>query len=319
MPFCSPRLLASVTCTLLLQLPLAGLNAPALAQTSGTGRNSAFFQKAKKELNPTYYFLYRIVDRLARANGLDQTPWRIINPNKYDINAFASEVNLIAVYTGLLDVLAGDADAIACVVGHEMAHHIERHIALKQVDVAKAKQRLEARKQELIRQEQSRRTASQGWSLITSIVKKTTGVHVPINPIEMSNPDQMKQDLQNASTSENQTLAVASQQMEFEADRIGYQYMARAGFDPKGCLRVMAVLGRMPDAEFDGTHPAIPRRAEQLQTLMTEQPPQRLAAEGRTRLQGSTALTYAVSADGASLRVNSRFGSSRDGFVMSDI
>ena len=29
------------------------------------------------------------------------------------MNAFATEVNLIAVYSGLLDVLAGDADAMA--------------------------------------------------------------------------------------------------------------------------------------------------------------------------------------------------------------
>lgn len=57
----------------------------------------------------------------------------------------------------------------------------------------------------------------------------------------------------------------------------------------------MDVLGRMPEAEFDGTHPAIPRRAKALRTLMVEQPSPTLAAEGRARLQGSSALTYTIS------------------------
>lgn len=308
--------LAALAC-----FPFSGEASPLLAQAGGgqVTRNTAFFQKAKKELPEGYYFLYRVVDRLARANNLDQNPWRIKSIPKYDMNAYATEVNLIAVYSGLLDVLAGDADAMACVIGHEMAHHVERHIPQKTVDLAKAKQRLEEKKQELIRKEQNRQSAAQGWSLITGILRGTTGVNLPITPVAPSNPDQMRQDLENAAEGEEQNLATASQRHELEADRMGYQYMTRAGFDPKGCLRVMAVLGRMPQAEFDGSHPAIPRRVKQLETLMVEIPPQRLAAEGRALLQGSAALTYAVSADRESLRVNSRFGSSRGGFVMSDL
>jgi len=46
-----------------------------LAQASGG--NAATFTRAKHELGPNIYFTYRIFDRLARANGLDQMPWRI--------------------------------------------------------------------------------------------------------------------------------------------------------------------------------------------------------------------------------------------------
>ncbi|MFN5463566.1 MAG: M48 family metallopeptidase [Cyanobacteriota bacterium] len=294
---------------------------PQLAQArpGQVTRNTAFFQQAKKDLPEPYYFLYRIVDRLARANQLDTTPWRIVSVPKYDMNAFATEVNLIAVYTGLLDVLAGDADAIACVVGHEMSHHVERHIPLKQADLAKAQQRLDDRKQELIRKEKSRQASAQGWSIFSNILQTATGVSLPINPAGNADPARMEQDLQAASDSEVQNLAIASQQMEFAADRVGYAYVSRAGFDPQGCLRVMDVLGRMPEAEFDGTHPAIPRRAKALRALMVEQPPSSLAAEGRVRLQGSSALTYTISEDRKSLRVNSRYGSAKGGFVMSDL
>lgn len=320
-PFrCGVRVLA-VCAAGIFQSGLPTHATPLLAQ-AGAGqvtRNTAFFQKAQKDLPEPYYFLYRIVDRLARANNLDTTPWRIMRIQKYDMNAFATEVNLVAVYSGLLDVLAGDADAVACVVGHEMAHHVERHIPLKQVDVAKAKQRLEDKKQELIRKERSRQASAQGWSLFSTILQSTTGIGLPINPSGSSDPARMEQDLQEASADEVQNLAIATQKMEFAADKVGYQYMARAGFDPNGCLRLMDVLGRMPEAEFDGTHPAIPRRAKEFRALMLETPPQRLAADGRARLLGRPALTYAISEDRQSLRVNSRYGSSKRGFVMSDL
>lgn len=65
----------------------------------------------------------------------------------------------------------------------------------------------------------------------------------------------------------------------------------------------MESLGRTPGAEFDSDHPATSK----------------LASEGRARLLGSSALTYSLSADGESLRMNSRFGSSKAGFQMNDL
>lgn len=317
----SPLLIALATAATALATTLPAASPPVLAQTSpgGASRNSAFFQKAQRELSGNYYFLYRIVDRLARANDLDKSPWRIQNIPEYDMNAYATQVNLIAVYTGLLDVLAGDADAMACVIGHEMAHHVERHIPLRQVNAAQAQQRIEAKGQELVRQERNRQSAARTWSFLGGLVRQATGFGIPINPVGQADPEKMREELSQTAASEKQNLALASQQHEFEADRIGYQYMSRAGFDPKGCLRMMEALGRLPQAEFEGTHPATSRRMDQLRSLMVEMPASVLAAEGRSRLQGTAALTYAESADRSSLRVNSRFGSAKGGFVMNDL
>lgn len=71
-----------------------------------------------------------MIDRIARANELDNRPWRVVTIAKYDVNAFATDVNLIAIYDGILDQLAGDSSALACVVAHEMGHHAKRHIAV---------------------------------------------------------------------------------------------------------------------------------------------------------------------------------------------
>ncbi|MEW6493511.1 MAG: M48 family metallopeptidase [Cyanobacteriota bacterium] len=92
---------------------------------------------AETELSENVYVLYRIVERMARANELNQHPWRVVISPEYEINAHATEANLIVIYSGLLDQLAGDTSALACVVGHEMAHHAHRHLAIRSAEYTK--------------------------------------------------------------------------------------------------------------------------------------------------------------------------------------
>ena len=99
-----------------------------------------------------------------------------------------------------------------------------------------------------------------------------------------------------------------SRDREFEADIIGYQYMATAGFEPEGCIRMLKVLGRIPGSEVDSTHPAIPKRIERMRELIVEKPPSSLLPVGESRIRTSQPLTYEPSKDGQSLRINSRHG-----------
>lgn len=102
--------------------------APTVTETEAVFDN--IYDQAKAELPDNLYVLYRIVERLARANNLDEHPWRIIIADDNDINAHASEANLMVIHFGLLDQTAGDASALACVVAHEMAHHTHQHAAI---------------------------------------------------------------------------------------------------------------------------------------------------------------------------------------------
>jgi beta-barrel assembly-enhancing protease len=91
------------------------------------------YEQAAAELPEDYYILYRIVERMARINNLADLPWRVgissVEENAGDcINAFASQANLVYLCKGLMDRVAGDVSALACVVGHEMAHHQLHHI-----------------------------------------------------------------------------------------------------------------------------------------------------------------------------------------------
>lgn len=124
--------------TLVLPLPDLGsaaranlVSPEAQQQLDDLDEAGSIYRQAREELPENLYVLYRIVERIARANDIDNHPWRVVMADDTLINAYATEVNLIIVHYGLLDQMAGDVSALACVVGHEMAHHTERHIAIR--------------------------------------------------------------------------------------------------------------------------------------------------------------------------------------------
>lgn len=74
-----------------------------------------------------FYKLYRISEKLIRANNLDYANWLISVRKTEDVNAYAAHINRVTIYTGLYDALYGDDDAMAFVIAHEMGHLILGH------------------------------------------------------------------------------------------------------------------------------------------------------------------------------------------------
>ena len=313
--------------TILFSLGTLLFSDPLTALANTYSKSTDIYQKARGELSEDLYTAYRIVDRLARANGIDNSPWRVVLLPEYHINAFATEANLIALYNGLLDQIAGDASALACVIGHEMGHHTERHIALSPAEEAKIRARIrqEAEAEVTAEAEDAQRDAT-GAAVGSSVFRTGGGFFGGVGRTIGNTGGTVLENegRQRLRTSEerieeiialkeqelNESLAENSRKYEFESDQVGYQYMARAGFEPQGCLRMLDVLGRTPGAEFDTSHPAIPKRIKTLKELMREYPAENLAQEGKKRLAISQPLTYDLSKDGASLRINSRRGGS---------
>ncbi|MFM7409105.1 MAG: M48 family metallopeptidase [Cuspidothrix sp.] len=321
------------TCSLVLTLLVPNMlsvdakSKPKAKPTTSTVKNDTIYQKAKKELPEDYYVVYRIVERIARADAIDNTSWRVAIGEKYDINAFASDVNLLTVFNGLLDQLSGDPSALACVMGHEMAHHTKRHIAVSQAEQEKliAQYQAEAEQEAMKEAQSAQNEASSsaiGGAVIQGIGNAVGGIGGLFgkvgggmlgasaqNRIELARKripaivERKKQELKDK-------IAENSRKQELEADELGYKYIVTAGFEPEGCMRVMEILGRTPGSEFDTTHPAIPKRIEQLKTLMTQYPPAKLAQQGQQKLATIPPLTYDISKDKASLRINSRRGGS---------
>ena len=85
---------------------------------------------------------------MIRANGLDEHPWRFQISDDYEIDAYADELNKIVIYKGLLDQIHGDDAALAFIIGHELAHHTQRHLVQKEGAEASLKEKLLTEAQE---------------------------------------------------------------------------------------------------------------------------------------------------------------------------
>jgi len=274
-----------------------------LAQSKSNPNLHPILQQAQKDLPNNYFVVYAIVDRLARANNLDNKPWRVTVTSNYEVNAYASDTNLLTFEAGLLDQLEGNASALACAIAHEMGHHTKQHLGY-----GPAKEQ-EALKQELARLEKDKLIAEQDAQVqaalgigvaagATAIGSQVGGVGGQVIGIigtifggasqqKARNIEKIKAEIEvQADARYKQKLVEISQNQEFEADQLGYLYSVKAGFDPEGCIRVMEVLGRMPGSQMEGgSHPAPEKRTKQIEDLIAKYPPETLKAEGKTSLQ----------------------------------
>jgi len=306
----------------------------------------AFYQRARSDMEGAlgrvgedYYVTYRIVERIARANGLDDRPWRIRITTEDNINAFASDLNMLTFEGGILEQLSGDRAALACVVGHEMAHHTQNHVPTRvevqtRVTSLQEEALLEARGEV----ESAQRQGSVLGSIFGAISGTLGGViardsyvggviagNVANQVLQGLNEEQTNQAIGRAEEIYEERVKALDTEFsgvlhdqESEADEVGYSYMVRAGFESEGCIRTMNVLNRTETSQLPSfSHPKPEDRLAELNALNTAAGNQGLVSQGDANISRSAnPLEYGVGRDGASLRVESRFGSQDidDGF-----
>ena len=159
--------------------------------------------------------------------------WEVVVFDEDEINAFADPNGKIGVFNGILRV-ADTPDALAAVIGHEVAHATQGHV----MDRARKNARQEI------------------WATIGGAA---TGVG-----------DMWRQGLAIMSG-----LPFAREQ-ETEADLVGLEYMAKAGFDPRAAVYLwknMAAAklaqGREQVPEFLSTHPSDSARIDNMIKSLT--------------------------------------------------
>jgi predicted Zn-dependent protease len=315
-----------------------GTSITATPTDNSAAANKQFYQTAREDMEGAlgsigkdYYVVYRIVERLARANGLDERPWRIRISPDLEVNASASNLNLLTFESGLLEQLEGDRDALACVVGHEMAHHTQKHIPSM---VAKQQQLENLQKAALIEARQEVEAANRRGGLFGSLINIATNIigtavsrssswggwltgSVANQTLNGLNQEQTQQAMAKAeeiykkrAAALDAKYAAELQKQESEADRVGYEYIVRAGFAPQGCNRTMALLSQTETSMLPSiSHPKPSDRLANLKTLNTTATNQKLTTEGEANLSRSAkALKYDLARDGASIRIESRFG-----------
>jgi len=183
-----------------------------------------------------------------------QTRWEVTVFDEPTPNAFALPGGKIGVHTGLLEV-ADDQHQLATVLGHEVAHVLAGH-GNERVSTAYA--------------------AQAGLSLVEVL----SGASSP-----------MQQQLLGLLGVGAQVgvLLPFSRAQETEADRLGLDLMAKAGFDPRQSIALWQNMGRAGNGqppEFLSTHPSHGARIQDLEA----------------RLPGALELQRAAAAQGRSPR-----------------
>jgi Zn-dependent protease with chaperone function len=156
--------------------------------------------------------------------------WEVNLISSRQINAFCMPGGKIAFYTGILDQLKLTDDEVAMVMGHEMAHALREH----------ARERL---------------AKTQVTGLGLSLGAQLLGLG-------------QAGDL--AANLGTQLLTLQySRSDETDADLVGLELAARAGFDPKASVtlwqKMGAATGNKGKLDFLSTHPSGPNRIKELE------------------------------------------------------
>jgi predicted Zn-dependent protease len=160
----------------------------------------------------------------------DASHWRWeVNVFQSDnVNAFCMAGGKIGFYSGLINKLELTDAEIAAVMGHEIAHALREHV----------------------REQVSLQYASQLPGVILSVV---TGSQILSQLGDMVS---------------NVTLSLPRSRLaESEADEIGVELAARAGFDPMAAVTLWQKMGRLGGSrppEFMSTHPSPENRQQEL-------------------------------------------------------
>lgn len=160
----------------------------------------------------------------------NQFDWEINVIRSNELNAFAMPGGKMVVYSGIVERLNLSDDEIAAIVGHEMAHVLREH---------------------------SREKVSQE-------VLKSSGISIVSQVFGLGDAgDSLLQQAGNLAFS-----LPFSRTMESEADVIGLELMALAGYDPNAAVTLWQKMGQAggnSGSSLLSTHPSGPERITHLQ------------------------------------------------------
>lgn len=203
---------------------------------------------AKKALNPDVTQLQRvraIAGRLIPQTTVYRTDavkwkWEVNVQDSKEVNAYCMPGGKIMVYTGLIQKLNATDDELAAVMGHEIAHALREH-GRERMSMAYAQQ-----------------AGVVGLGVLAAILsddpktaQTTMGVAAAVGAVALTLPN--------------------SREGEREADRIGLELAARAGYDPNAAVTLWQKMGAQSNGkppEWLSTHPSEQSRINDLQRLI---------------------------------------------------
>lgn len=158
-----------------------------------------------------------------------QWNWEIHVINSNEVNAWCMPGGKMAVYSGLIKQTQATDDELAAVIGHEMAHALREHAR-------------EQMSQQMV--------TGLGLSILTAVTGNSAAGDLggTLTDVMFNLPN--------------------SRTHETEADLLGVELAARAGYDPRAAVSLwqkMSALGGGGTPEFLSTHPSPASRINELQ------------------------------------------------------
>jgi predicted Zn-dependent protease len=165
----------------------------------------------------------------------------IDDPNT--LNAWCMAGGKMAIYTGIIQKLDLSDEEIAQVMAHEIGHALAKHTAERMSTALASETALQVGAMLLGTQSATNQAALQAAAVAT-----TVGVQLP-----------------------------NSRQQESEADRIGIELAAKAGYDPHAAVTLWQKMGQASGSkgksDFLSTHPADEKRQQALAALVPQMMP----------------------------------------------
>lgn len=196
--------------------------AKAYLQVTGEAKKNGLLNKDAAQTERVRRIAQRLIPRTAafRADA-PAWQWEVNVIASKDVNAWCMPGGKIAVYTGLIERLQTTDDEIAAVMGHEIAHALREH-----------------------GRERASQAMAQGIALsVLGAVAGVSGAGLDLTQLVL----QYTFNLPN------------SREHETEADRIGVELAARAGYDPRAAISLWEKMGKLGGGqppEFASTHPS---------------------------------------------------------------
>jgi predicted Zn-dependent protease len=178
-------------------------------------------------------------------------PWEVHVVSLDEVNAWCMPHGKMAVYTGLISKLNATDDELAAVMGHEISHALREH------------------SREQISRQMGTQTAIGIAGALFGIGQLGQQLGGMVADVTLNLPK--------------------SREMESEADRMGVELAARAGYNPSAAISLwqkMEKLAASQPPQFLSTHPSHEHRIAELQQNVAKVMPLYQAAKGSTASAG---------------------------------
>ena len=218
-------------------LPSNQVNAMALQSYRGelsTAKQKNALNTDKANLERIRKIADRLIPQVAvfRPDALSWA-WEVNLESRNELNAYCAPGGKIMFFTGIINQLKLSDDEIAAIMGHEIAHALREH------------------GRERISQAYAKQAGMSLLAIVTNMDARQAAVVQTVTQLALTLPH--------------------SRGQESEADVMGLEVLARAGYDPRASVSLWQKMGAANKGgtpAFLSTHPSSSQRINELQSKM---------------------------------------------------